>query len=301
MKTSDIVIVPKISKYEFDIRTYGATHEEIVAKYRREGVDVEVVLESHKRQKESLGRMRGYFGDNQFISREKLGKDIVRNTRFVVALGGDNHFQYVSHFVDSALMIGINSDPTTSEGALTYYRAADIEAILTRLENGDFNVEEWTRLEARVNGNLVALAMCEYFLGEAQRKNMSRNIIKLGDVKEEQKCSGLLVTTGAGSTGWYDSECKYLYPKGNRFPKTEKIARFLVTAPYTGKLNRPTVLEGAIREGEELTIHSLNDSNGVVTSDSLEEYEFGRGVHAVIKVSDNPLKVVRIHGCEHGR
>jgi NAD kinase len=293
MNISDIVIVPKNSKYERDKKHYVLTHEEMMNQYVAERVDAEGIFESHKRQKKSLAELKRFFYEKQFVPWEKITKEIAARAPLVISLGGDNHFQYVSHFVNSGLILGVNSDPVKSEGVLTYFKAEDFEELVERLERDDYQVEEWTRLEVRINGTFVGLVTSECYLGEEKRKKMSKHIIRLNGQEEEQKNSGLLVFPGAGSTGWHDSECRYLYPEGNVFPKTADYARFLATAPYRGKLCGCSMLEGKILPGEELFVKSLNNDRGIVGIDSVEEYNFMRGTEAVIRISDESLNVVK--------
>lgn len=292
MNTSNMVIVPKMSMYEWDMHRYKLTPGQILAKYERDGVDVGKVMKSHETQKQSLEELKAFFNESQFVHRNRLTRRIASNADLIIALGGDNHFQFVSHFLGSELIMGINSDPSRSEGALTYFTTHNFEETLKRLKQEEFDVEEWIRLEARLNGQLLELATSELFLGEDKRKYMSRHILEIRGRTEEQKCSGLLITTGAGSTGWYDSACRYLYEDGNAFPKTEKMARFLATEVFRGKLSQYSMLEGVLQERETLTVCSLNDDKGILSIDSLEEYPFDMGARAVIRISDKPLRIV---------
>lgn len=294
MKLSNIIIIPKLSKYELDMHRYNLTHEELIDKYKEEGVNLERIMSSHERQKESLNKLKNFFSEQQFISREKLTREIAANSDLVIAFGGDNHFQYVSHFIDNGLIMGINSDPLTSEGSLVYFTIKDFKNTLKKLEKGDFQVEEWTRLEAGLNANYIGLATCDYFLGESERKYMSRHILELKGKKEEQKCSGLLIITGAGSTGWYNSAYRYLNMIENKFSKTKKSARFLATEPYKGRLSGYSMSEGTLEKGEELIVHSLNDDNGILSVDSLEDHNFNRGATTVIRISDKSLNVIKV-------
>ncbi|MFH0948964.1 MAG: hypothetical protein V1802_00580 [Candidatus Aenigmatarchaeota archaeon] len=293
MNISSIIIVPKMSKYELDMHNYKLSYGELIAKYRQEGIDEEKILSSHERQKKSREELRRLFNRNQFVAREELTKESIADADLVIALGGDNHFQYVSHFIDSSLIMGINSDPSKSEGVLTYFTTSNFESVLKKLEKNDFSVEDWIRLSAELNGYPVEMAVSEFYLGEKYRKGMSRHILQFNGQTEEQKSSGLLVSTGVGSTGWYDSACGYIYSNGNKKPKTDRRARFLVTEPYRGKLTGYSIQHGVLREGDKLIIHSLND-DGIVSSDSIEDYKFNRGAKAVITISDKPLKVVRM-------
>ena len=232
MEISKIVIVPKWSKYEYDLHRYGLTHEQLIAKYTAQGVDVKRVLDSHERQKKSLEELKRFFGQHQFVPRGEYSREIAAGADLVISLGGDNHLQYVSHFIDKGLVMGVNADILSSEGALDYFTAEKFEQVFKQLERGDFDIEEWTRLEAKVNGNPVQMATCDYLVAEDRRKDMSRHILEFRGRSEEQKGSGLLVATGAGSTGWYNSVYRSMHGTDGIFPRTETSARFLLTEPY---------------------------------------------------------------------
>jgi len=132
----------------------------------------------------------------------------------------------------------------------------------------------------------------KFFSGEKDRIKMSRHMISYKDIQEEQKGSGFLVLNGVGSTGWYNSACRYLHKDGNVFEKTLQELRFLVMEPYRGRLNNPKNCEGTIKDGE-LSVVSLNDSEGIISMDSLFEFPFKEGSKMLISIGKS-LNVVRI-------
>lgn len=302
MNLENIVIVPKKSKYDFDKKTYGMDDEELLQKYEKEGVDVGRILQSHEAQQKVINSLHRFFPQELYpgaFIQEELATEQVKDKNLIIAVGGDNHLMYVSHFLDDQLLIGINSDPKRSEGALINHDVYDVEIFLKKIEKGDYKVEEWTRLQAMVDGYPASKATGDYFLGERARKNMSHHIMEWKGKEEEQKCSGLLVATGAGSSGWYSSEHPFRYysllKEYIRFPKTDKQAKFLVTSPYEGKLTRPKLTLGVLEEGDELIIHSLNDKKGILSPDSFHEHPFPRGATARISIHPQPLRVVKLN------
>jgi hypothetical protein len=79
---------------------------------------------------------------------------------------------------------------------------------------------------------LSHLALCDAFVGERDRCVMSRPVLHFRRHREEQKSSGLLVVTGAGSTGWYRSAAKGLAPARDSFPQNSPSFCFLLTEPH---------------------------------------------------------------------
>ena len=118
MNLANIVVVQKASTYEFDMHRHRLTHDELIAKYQREGTDPQKIIESHERHYQSIANLKKIFSESQFVPRDRFTREIAAKADLVIALGGDDHFQYAAHFVDDTLMMGVNFDPSTSEGAL---------------------------------------------------------------------------------------------------------------------------------------------------------------------------------------
>ena len=292
MEISRIIIVPKPTKYELDMHKYRLSPDELVRKYDAEGVNKDDIISSHERQKKALSDMRDAFRESMFISADDLTRETAGRAGLVIALGGDNHFQYVSHFLADTPIIGVNYDPASSEGAVIYFSPC-AEHLRDMLLSDTFSVEEWTRLQAEINGMPIMPATSEYFLGEEQRKDMSRYVTEFHGMAEKQKSSGVVVATGAGSSGWHNSASGHIHPAGKIFPTIDAVAEFIVTEPYKGRLTHYSMLQRTMGEDDVLVVKSLNDSRGIVTSDAIEVYPFEIGATAVVRVWPASLKVVK--------
>lgn len=294
MDFAKIIVAPKLSKFEWDMQRYHLSPRRMLAKYRREGVDVERIMGSHERQKASLRAFQKIFKTSTYLLRGQITRSAAAKASLVISLGGDNHFQYVSHFVDGTPVVGINSDPKLSEGALDGLLASEYEQLARRLTKDDFEIEEWGRIQVVLNGKkLPVLAVSEVYMGESHRCYMSRHLLEYRGKVEHQKCSGLVIATGAGSTGWYDSACRFRFPKGNRFPKTEQKLCFVACEPYHGKLSGTKIVDGTLKASEVLRVRSLNDTTGILSIDSEHSYPFSEGCHAVLKLA-LPLRVLKL-------
>jgi NAD kinase len=129
---------------------------------------------------------------------------------------------------------------------------------------------------------------------------MSRHELEYRGEKLIQKCSGILISSGSGSTGWFSSAGLYLGDYNRAFDRTAKQLRFELREPQVllrseGDERRvvlPPHCEGTILPGETLRITSLNDAEGIASRDSLDLIPFQRGVVAEISVSDKPLNMI---------
>ena len=291
-----ILIVAKQSKYEFEQQKFGLSHDELVKKYSKERANLNAILSSHEKQLQVRECLTRIVPNSSICLMDKApnflddadapAKDYYD---LIIVLGGDNSFTYVSNYISNYWLnnipiLGVNSDPERSVGCLTRWAInndQDVFDMVEMLDFGEFDIKSWTRLGATIDGRLITPATSEYFFGERMRKNMSRHILVYKGVEHEQKCSGIIFATGAGSTGWYRSATR-----GDTWEVEERIARFATTEPY----NSP-VMHGEIEEGEEIVLYSLNDSEGYVSVDSWEEEPFTRGSEARIHLGE-PLNIV---------
>lgn len=293
IRLEKVIVAPKLSKLEYDMLRLGLGESEVLKRYEAEGAPLARILSSHEAQHQALQALHKVFSPEQFLARHQVTRDALRAADLVIAFGGDNHFQYVSHAIEDGYILGVNADPLRSEGALVQYTSEELMEILSALTRGDFEISEWTRLDGEVDGRPMPRIMCEYFLGERDRMEMSRYTVRHRSSVEEQKGSGLVISTGAGSTGWYDSEIADYLGRSDVFPRTRSEARLFVTAPFRGRLTDPKLRHQALLPGESLSIASFNDADGIVGCDALERIPFPRGALARIQLSEHPLKVLR--------
>lgn len=294
LQKAKILLVPKMTKVEWDMRRLQLTEEQLETWYKREGLDYLKIYASHREQKENLTKIQKIFSDITLIERDALTKERAAQYDLVIAFGGDNHFQFVAHFLDDTPILGVNSDPLRSEGALTSVQVEELEKIFKGTIEKEIVIEKWPRLVVTIDRKPVEiLAIADIFIGEEKRHSMSRHHITINNQSEEQKGSGLLIATGAGSGGWYTSASRYLFPEGGIFSKTMQEARFILTEPYRGRLSNYNLIQGVLQEGKTLEVTTLSDSSPILAVDSLELIKLREG--AVIRITlGKSLKVVKL-------
>lgn len=295
-----ILVVTKQSKLEWEREKFGLDEKGIRAKYSSEHANLDAILKAHERQLATRKELHTLLPDADFLSMDKLVNP-VRNYDAVLSLGGDNSFIYVTHYLDPSIpVIGINSDPGRSLGKLCAWNSSDLARVVRHLQEENYKIEKWPRLQATIDDKSLIPATSEYYFGEDRSKDMSRHVLIHRGKQYEQKSSGIILATGAGSTGWRSSAGRYRHPFGNQFNRTRAQGRFIVREPfqpntfrfYLDQLTGEQRYTGKLEPGEEIILHSLNDGKGYATADSWEEYAFPRGSTAVVKISDQPLRVI---------
>lgn len=235
----------------------------------------------------TLGRLQVL--DRSFIPNFLFGKDDT-----VVVLGQDGLVANTLKYLDEQRVVGINPDPSRWEGVLLPFRVNDLLKILPEVLAGRRDVSEVTMARAELNDGQVLYAVNDLFVG-ARSHISARYRISSGKEEEQHSSSGIIVSTGLGSTGWFRSlmagaaaiasalsgqEVKAAAP----FRRDAEYLYFTVREPFPSTTSQAGLVIGKVTAGEPLTVVSLMSESGVIFSDGIESdyLEFNAGTRAVI-------------------
>lgn len=115
---------------------------------------------------------------------------------------------------------------------------------------------------------------------------------------EPQSSSGVLVATGAGSTGWLSSVYQMVSGvaawtgapgvRPLRLDWEDRRLVFVVREPFVSRHSAATIVTDLIQPGERLEIESTMPSGGVVFSDGMESDHLAFESGAVASVGAAP-------------
>lgn len=218
------------------------------------------------------------------IPYSEADKTVLDSADLVITLGGDGTFIRAANIIDKSFIIGINSNPKSSEGALSSLTISNID-ILKGVLDGNYEVINRTRIKVVLNGRVLPeTATNEVYIGTELQFHTSRYKIKFNGFSEEHRSSGVVVSTGTGSKSWYSAI------GGKPFSPDEKILHFIVREPYFGdKVFKPTIINGIINSDSSLTIESTRNFGGIIAINDVI-YKFNSGDIAEFSVSDKPVR-----------
>jgi len=235
-------------------------------------------------------KIMSLFGDKDigFVSFKDVTKEVLRNADLVITFGGDGTFVRAGNLIENAHIIGINSSPQTSEGALTEININELH-LLDEIIKGNYKVEDIHRAKVKLNGKILdENAVNEVYIGANSHFHSARYVIKHNGEEEEHRSSGVIVTTGAGSKAWFKSA------GGEPFGPNERKLSYVVREPYIGeRVFKSKKIKGEILEGEKIIFESRRDFGGVIVINEAI-YDFNTGDVAEIELSDKPLKVIKL-------
>ncbi|MBI3394779.1 MAG: NAD+ kinase [Spirochaetia bacterium] len=289
------VLAVKRSKWERDLVRYGS-RDMVKRLYETQNHNFQRVYDSHKRQESGLERIRTAVPEWPLVFREDLDHIDLSGMDCIVSFGGDNHFVFVSHISRDLPVLGINSDPSTSLGALLYFTT---DSFVEKISPGNVKLvaEQWTRIEGRIEyadgrRTTVGPATSEISIRSSFSDAISRYVVRAGEgAWEEQKSSGMLLSTGAGSTGWFRNAVPWENYDSAIFAKEEQLFRFV--ARETGPRRAYAHRYGTIHHKQVLEM--VSEMEGEITVDSHPErtFDFPPGARAEFAISPSNLSVVK--------
>ena len=242
------------------------------------------------KHKETIEKVQGELGEkiSDVVIANSLTKDLFQDKDLIITIGGDGVFIRAACFLKETPILGINSEPEFSEGALTSIDETQISS-LKKILNGGYKIKEMERIKiTKNNTELPHFALDEIYVGASTQFHTSRYKIKCKGKEEEQRSSGVIIATSSGSNAWYKSA-------GGK-PFTGKgILRFLVREPFCSeRVFKPTLLTGEIKSKEFLEFEGKRFQGGILALDSNEVIEFKTGDKIKIELSNCPLNVLII-------
>src|SRR5262249_18002721 len=122
----------------------------------------------------------------------------------VVVLGQDGLVANAAKYVGAAPIIGVNPDPARFDGVLLPFQLPQARDALSKVLSGKGRLRNVTLAEVKLQDGQRMLGFNDFFVGVRSHVS-ARYKITVGGRTESQSSSGVLVSTGAGSTGWMSS------------------------------------------------------------------------------------------------
>jgi NAD kinase len=277
------------SQARFYVEHLGADFED----YRKENEEYLASVAAVKAVLQRFGRVHPI--DRSYLPNFIFGKDDL-----VISVGQDGLVANTLKYLDGNGLIGVNPSPSRWDGVLLPFGVGDLERILPEAIRNRRPTKEVTMAEARLNDGQSLVAVNDLFIGQKSHVS-ARYSIEYAGAAETHSSSGIIVSTGLGSTGWMKSvmagslritaAMSNQAVKGkeaNRMAWDSDFLRFSVREPFPSKTTGTELVFGKVTKDKPLNIRSLMAENGVIFSDGVEAdfLEFNSGKIASIGISE---------------
>jgi NAD kinase len=250
------------------------------------------VAEAH-RELDSLGRV-------QVVDRQYVPNFIFGYNDLVVAVGQDGLVANTLKYLTTQLLIGVNPDPIRWDGVLLPFKVSDLRPVVQDVFRMKRLVSEVSMAKAVLNDGQIIYAVNDLFIGQKSHVS-SRYRIEIAGKREQQSSSGIIISTGLGSTGWFKSviagaanivsyitDQKFKVEQEKEYKWNSEYLYFSVREPFPSKTSQAHLVFGRISKEFPLKILSQMPENGVIFSDGIESdfLEFNSGIEATITVAE---------------
>lgn len=278
-----------IEQAQFYVEHLGADFADYLAERRQYRAAIEEVETELRR-----------FGRVQQVHRRYLGNFIFGREDIVVVLGQDGLVANTLKYLDGQHVLGVNPDAKRWDGVLLPFRPGDLPTIMPEEIAGKRPIKRITMAKAALNTGSELHAVNDLFIGPRSHVS-ARYMLTAGARQERQSSSGIIVSTGLGSTGWLKS----LYagwagaasalgvtppePALNAaFPWDADFLHYFVREPFPSRTTGATLVAGRIPVQSPMTLVSEMAEHGVIFSDGIEAdfLEFNAGTRATIGVAE---------------
>ncbi|MDC8004325.1 sugar kinase [Aureisphaera galaxeae] len=273
----------------------------------RTGGDFEFYEKEHQIFYNSLRQVQDSVSNvlkHKVIDRSFLPTYIFTENDLIVVLGQDGLVANTAKYVNGLPIVGVNPDPKRYDGILLKFQPNKVGSVVRRMVKGGYEIETVTMAKATLQDGQTLLAFNDFYIG-ADSHVSSRYTIEFEGKKERQSSSGILVSTGAGSTGWLSSVFNMAnniqghYFMDRRECKTTLNWRddkliFVVREPFLSRMSQTGIGFGTINKGQTLRIESLMPSKGVIFSDGIESdfLQFNSGSIVEIGIAKEKANLV---------
>ncbi len=288
------------------------------------GADFDDYLREDKTDRRALAVARaalGRLGRVQLVDRAFLPNFVFGPEDTVVTLGQDGLVANTLKYLDDQQVVGVNPDPSRWDGQLLPFKVADLPKILAEVFARRRPVKRITMAKVTLNNGQVLHAVNDFFIGPKSHTSI-RYTLRIGSESERHSSSGVIVSTGLGSTGWLKSlltgaaaiACSAGTDPARRFAgslsddeagtggelsrsqrtvKTEfawdaDFLFFTVREPFPTRTTGASLVFGRVTPRTPLILESQMAENGVIFSDGIEKdfVEFNSGCRAGISVAE---------------
>jgi NAD kinase len=223
----------------------------------------------------------------------------------VITLGQDGLVANTAKYVAGRPIIAVNPDPQRFDGVLLPFLPHQVRVALESVLEDRYKARAVTLAEVKLNDGQRLLAFNDLFLGASSHVS-ARYRIRWNKAEEPQSSSGVLVSTGAGSTGWMSSVFHMASGvaafSGNGSKQLElaplgwedRRLLFVVREPFVSRHSQANLVAGLVEPGQVLEMESLMPSGGVIFSDGIEAdfLKFNSGTKATIRAADESARLV---------
>ena len=265
--------------------------------------DYEREDDAYRSSLEVLRRSLDFEMPQQLIDRSLVPTFRFQKEDLVVTLGQDGLVANTAKYVMAQPIVAVNPEPERFDGILLPFLPQQARRAVEKVIEARATIREVTLAEIRLQDGQRLLAFNDLFIG-ARSHVSALYRISCEKKAEVQSSSGVLVSTGAGSTGWLSSVFNMVSGvarfgggtavKPVQMPWEDRRLIYVVREPFVSRHSQASLVTGMLESGQELVLESMMPSGGVVFSDGMEAdfLQFNSGAFATVRAAEQRARLV---------
>lgn len=300
-----IVLVTRKTRLDELVERFN-TREQAKFYIEHSGGDFNSYVQEHDAYQRSLAAVRRSVECGlkiQVLDRSLIPTYVFAASDLVVTLGQDGLVANTAKYVGGQPIIAVNPDPQRFDGLLLPFLPSQLRATIDLTLETKARIRAVSLAEAKLKDGQRLLAFNDLFIGASSHVS-ARYKIKHGQKQENQSSSGIIVSTGAGSTGWMSSvfnETSAIISFLGGVPLKpvpmaweEERLLFVVREPFISLHSQAAIVVGSIDNQGPLRLESQMPCGGVIFSDGIEvdHLDFNSGTDATIGIAKEKANLV---------
>jgi len=298
-----VVLVTKKTEYTELVERFGTPGQ---ARFfiTSSGGDFDAYEAAHKKYVEAADAIRQAMpGEVRLaeIERSFVASYLFDPSSLVVTLGPDGLVINVAKYLDGQPILAFAPERKRIKGVLSSQLPELAGNLLPMAIRNQLRIRKMTMAQANLNDGQKLVAANDLFIGPKSHTS-ARYKISAGKLHEEHSSSGIIVSTGVGSSGWYSSimvgAMGMVHNSGGNEPPVDPSAfnfpwdadelRFSVREPFPSPTTGTKIIHGSVTPAAPLVLESLMPRDGVIFSDGIESdfLTFNAGAIATIGLCD---------------
>jgi NAD kinase len=237
------------------------------------------------------------WGRYQVVDRSFLANFVFSADDIVVALGQDGLVANTMKYLDGQPLIGLNPEPARWDGLLLPFKPDELAAVLPDVASDKRPTRRVTMAQVTLSDGQRMRAVNDLFIGPRTHASALYEL-EIDGRKEAQSSSGVIVSTGLGSTAWMKSVLTGAASLARRLQPGPAVAHepqawdaqqltFAVREPFPSRSSQAELVYGHVTPSCPLKLRSRMPENGVIFSDGIESdfLRFNAGVQATVTLA----------------
>ena len=284
---SKVLVVYKKSVYQKYV--LDENNESITKRIKENHVSTKKLYETHRKNLSSINKVEKKLEKHgikyRITARSSLKS--INNYDLVITIGGDGTFLRTAQHIKDAVLIGVNSHPKVSVGALCSIPIDDFDKKFDAILAGKYKLKEITRIQMKINGDVFHReAVNDILFTNTSPAATSRYVIVYKGTKEEHKSSGIWISTASGSTA------AIMAAGGKKMPTTDKRLQFITREPYQGIFHPYKLINDYIQPGKTMKIMNKMVKARLYVDGPTTFHTMNYGDEVEFSLSKNHLKVI---------